>query len=91
MSYSTQADLANDGDLRRRVTACAATEHIESPEMFAYDNRWELSTQPGWDAAYARAIADGDTKPGANEGVITDGMILAAVKALSLPDPDPAE
>lgn len=82
MSYLTQADLADDGDLRRRVTACAASERIPEPESFAYSLRWELSAEPGWDAAYAYAIGQGVENPGAVESVISDEMILSAVQAI---------
>ncbi|WP_157992984.1 hypothetical protein [Leucobacter luti] len=47
-----------------------------------------MSAQPGWDAAYASALAAGNEEPGADPGVITDGMILAAVRALRNPAPD---
>lgn len=83
MSYLTQADLADDGLLRRRVTACAAAERIAEPESFAYMHRWELSAEPGWDDAYAYAVGQGVEHPGAAESVISDAMILAAVQKLS--------
>ena len=81
MSYLTQAKLADDGHIRLRVTACAATEQIEHPDAWAYEHRWQLSAQPGWVAAYASAAVAGDD-PGANEAAITDGMILSAVQHL---------
>jgi hypothetical protein len=82
MSYLTQADLADDGDLRRRVTACAALEGIPEPEAWAYAHRWELSAQPGWDAAYEYAINAEVERPGADAAVISDQQILAAVQTL---------
>lgn len=85
MSYLTQADLADDGDLRRRVTACAALEGIPNPEGWAYERRWELSAQPGWDAAYAYAVGQGVERPGSDAAVISDQMILAAVQHLREP------
>lgn len=86
MSYWDQADLADDGDLRRRVIACAAREHVADPESWAYMRRWELSTQPGWVDAYASARADSVEFPGRDEVVISDGMILAAVQTLKQPE-----
>lgn len=97
MSYLTQADLSDDGSLRRRVTACAALERIPDPEAFAYTSRWGLSAQPGWDEAYEYAVAQGVEDPGASGAVISDAMILAAVQSLAppvepreLPDESPA-
>lgn len=90
MSYLTQSLLASDKDIYSRVTACAATQGIESPEAWANQRRWELSAEPGWDPAYASAIAAGVTDPGAAESVITDQMILAAVQLRLPPTPSPA-
>lgn len=83
MSYLTQSKLAFDAVLADRVTACAASERVSDPAAFAVTHRWELSAQPGWVDAYASAIAGGDQSPGANEGAITDGMILAAVQSIN--------
>ena len=52
---------------------------------WAQQQPWALSAQPGWDAAYASAIAAKNPAPGADEAVISDGMILAAVQALRPP------
>jgi hypothetical protein len=82
MSYNTQAALAVDGDLRNRVAACAATQGVPSPVQWADAHLWSLSGAPGWDGAYAYALATGNPRPGYDEGVITDGMILAAVQPL---------
>lgn len=82
MSYLTQAALADDEWLLRRVTACAALEGIPSPDGWAYQHRWELSAQPGWDAAYEYAVNSKVERPGADGGVIQDAQILAAVQAL---------
>ena len=81
MSYRTQALLANDTHVIDRVTACAATQGIDSPQRWAWDHAWALSSEPGWDAAYAYGINAGKPAPGNDEGVITDGMILASVQA----------
>lgn len=84
MSYNTTADLAYDMSLQRRVIACAALEGITDPVQWAVNHAWPLAAQPGWGEAYAYAKA-GETPnpdPGKDEGVITDGMILAAVQSL---------
>lgn len=44
MSYKIQADIADDGHLSRRVIACAVRENVESPEQWAYEHRWPLSS-----------------------------------------------
>lgn len=83
MSYLVQSDLAEDAYLTRRIAACAATQRITNPEAWAREHRWELSSQPGWVDAYKYAIDSGDEEPGANEGAVTDGMILSAVQLLA--------
>ncbi|WP_336651619.1 MULTISPECIES: hypothetical protein [unclassified Leucobacter] len=83
MAYWDQADLADDGDLRRRVTACAAMEGVPDPDGWAYQNRWVLSAQPGWVEAYAYARSAGTGAAGRDPAVVTDGMILAAVQSLT--------
>lgn len=87
MTYLTQAAIAADQQLLLRVTACAAAEGASDPAFWAQSHVWQLSAQPGWDAAYAYAIAHGVERPGADESVIGDGMILAAVQSLR-PPPD---
>lgn len=82
MSYATQAALSHDSDLIQRVAACAATQHIDSPETWAWSNSWKLSASPGWDAAYAYALNSSVDRPGNSESVLTDSMILSAVQSL---------
>lgn len=86
MTYHTQAALSSDGALRERIAACAAAEGIKSPHptSWADEHQWQLAASPGWDAAYAHALATGVQNPGADASVITDGMILAAVQPLIL-------
>ena len=82
MSYKTQALLAKDENMIARVTACAALEGIFEPYNWTFKRTWQLSAQPGWDAAYAYAITANVDNPGNDEGVITDGMILSAVQSM---------
>lgn len=83
MSYKTQALLTQDNSLINRIIACASLERIPDAVTWVYSNRWALSAQPGWDAAYASALAANPSAiPGDNEAVITDGMILSAVQAM---------
>jgi len=82
MSYRTQALLAQDQNIIQRITACASTQGIRDPQQWAWSRAWEFSAEPGWDDAYSYALNVGKTEPGNEEGVITDGMILASVQAL---------
>jgi hypothetical protein len=82
MSYAVIADITESASLRRRVTACAAQEARSDPDSWAYVHRWDLASQPGWADAWASAVAASVEDPGADEGVITDPMILSAVQAI---------
>lgn len=84
MSYATQARLAQDNALMTRVSACAATQKMSQPSQWAWDRQWVLATQPGWDEAYSAAITADNADPGGDEAVITDSMILTAVKYIIL-------
>lgn len=67
----------------KRIAACVAGENItEYATSWAARMQWRLAASPGWDAAYASALAAGVKDPGGDPGVITDGQILAAVQAL---------
>jgi hypothetical protein len=91
MSYRTQAQMAEDQHLLTRITACAATQGLTDPHTWAWSHRWKLSAEPGWDAAYAYALAALNDNPGNDEGVITDGQILSAVQMILAPAEAPAE
>ena len=83
MAYADIAEIHGDYDLRQRMIACAATEHVAgSYEQWVADQAWALASQPGWESAWASAKAAGKTDLGADEGVITDAMILSAVQTL---------
>lgn len=86
MSYLTQAHLSQDPIVRQRVAACVAREGIVTPHpvQWAEAHAWEIAAEPGFDDAYAYAIAGGKTpaEAGADEGVITDAMLLSAVQAI---------
>lgn len=86
VSYATQALLAQDIDMRFRIAACAATQGVaDTPLYWADAHAWQLAAAPGWDDAYAYALNLGNPRPGNDGGVITDGMILAAVQPLATP------
>lgn len=82
MSFRTQATLAEDYTLHRRIAASAAREGIPNPMEWTQARAWAFSAQPGWDAAYESAILVGNSVPGSTNTVITDNMILAAVQAI---------
>lgn len=85
MSYWDVAQMQADPDLMSRVTAAAAKEGAPDPFGWAANNSWSYAAQPGWDDAWASAIAGGNEKPGRDPAVITDYMILAAVQAIAVP------
>lgn len=84
MAYWDMAQIAQDGDLTNRVQACAAQEITgANPYQWAADHMLLLAAQPGWDAAWASAVAAGNPRPGKDPAVITDGMILSATQLLA--------
>lgn len=83
MTYATIAAIARDQDLFPRLTASAAEEHKAKPyDGWVAEHIWDLAATPGWAAAWESAVAGGVARPGADEGVITDSMILAAVQPM---------
>lgn len=84
MSYRNIAVMAKDGHLRERIAACAAKEgvtHIH-PTQWADQHQWQLAAAPGWAEAYTYAVATEQERPGEDEAVITDGMILSEVQLI---------
>jgi hypothetical protein len=84
MSYNSQAALSQDGDFRNRIAACAAVETDNDIQATAWADAhiWEIAAAPGFADAYASALAAEVPRPGADESVITDAMILSAVQAI---------
>ena len=92
MTYLTQAHISDDLYMRYRVSACAAqegcTEESIDPDGWAFQWRRVWASAPDWDDAweYARNMHPPETEPdyapGADEAVITDGMILSQVQAM---------
>lgn len=81
MSYNTQARMAQDEDLKLRVTACVATQNVGKPVEWAENNMWNLSATPGWDEKYNYAVDSGVDRPGYDMGVLSDNDILSGVQA----------
>ena len=89
MSYSTISAIQHSPSLMDRATAGLAAEvsaglEGDASQSGAWVSRrsWDLAATPGWADAWESAEAGGISDPGANEGVITDGMILARLQQL---------
>lgn len=97
MSYLTQDAIASNPAMQHRVAQCAAREGVGvdpepadpfngrpmDPDRWAIEHRRTWAASPGWDAAWASALAGSpDKDPGENEACITDGQILAQVQAM---------
>jgi hypothetical protein len=74
--------MAEDADLQNRVAACAAQEQPTEPRAWMYTYILAVCAAPGWDAAWASALASGNETPGRDPAVITDGQILSSVQAV---------
>jgi hypothetical protein len=85
VSYLGIYEMSQDPYLRYRITACAAQENVQTPDAWAYSHALKLAASPGWEAAWASALAAGNPNPGKDEAVISDGQILAAVQLLLTP------
>jgi len=83
MAYWDIAEMARDDDLTARTVACAAQELPGDPYQWVAENGIRLCGQPGWADAWASAVAAGNENPGRDPAVITDGMVLSGVQALS--------
>jgi hypothetical protein len=80
MSYLSIAACIADVDFTNRVRSCVADEGHDVntiPTQLFYD----VATADDIEAAYASALAANNPRPGGDEAVITDGMILSSVQA----------
>ena len=87
MSYLTQNEISESPAMRARVAQAAAQEGVSSdPDSWTFNFRRTWASAPGWDDAWEsyQVSNPGVSDPGANEAVITDGMILAQVQAMAL-------
>lgn len=94
MTYLVQSQMVGDNHLISRSAACAATLGVSGPLQWAARHIWELVAAPGWVDAYIASggMPEGDPAAatftaGADPGVITDEMILAAVQSLLASSP----
>lgn len=89
MSYLDQAAIADNASMMKRVAQCAAQEGVPNPDDWTNVNRRVWAASPGWDAAWASAMASHEGNPsydaGADEAVITDPMILSTVQGMVTP------
>lgn len=85
MSYNSMVEMAGSQSLLTRIVAAAAEEGVGNPLQWTQERIWHFVTAEGWADAwdYARATATDDVNPdtGRRPSVITDEMILAAVRA----------
>ena len=81
MSYNTIYASSKDEALNGRIVACCMQEHHEP----LTEAMWSVYTAQDVEAAYASALAGENPNPGGDEGVVTDGMILANVQAFFSP------
>jgi hypothetical protein len=92
-SYLAISQIANDDHMNERVRAAATQQQhlgntplIDDAVRWAGDNMYLWAASPGWGEAWTYALTvhadDPDYEPGADESVITDGMILATVQEL---------
>jgi hypothetical protein len=90
MSYLGISAISKNQSMRDRVAACAAAEGHDFPESWTVQWSLHWASAPGWDAAWASAeVGDPGADHGKNEGVITDGMILAQVQAVMAAHEEP--
>jgi hypothetical protein len=96
MTYLIQSDIAANQSMLTRVAQCAAQEGEDDPDSWAHEYRRQWAAAPGWEDAWASALAahpppdppaDGEPAeapydPGADEAVITDAMILSQVQSM---------
>ena len=67
------------------------TQRTKDPDRWAADERRYWASAPGWSEAWESAIASHppedfpDYDPGADPGVITDGMVLSQVQSMIAP------
>jgi hypothetical protein len=93
MSYNSLTSQTNDVAFQSRVVAAAVQEAFENPGV--HDSAYAVLVRGNpsegvtmvWpvsiatEAEYASALAGNIPNPGADEGVVTDSMILAATQA----------
>src|SRR4051812_47946708 len=95
MTYLDQSEIAANSSMYARVAQCATQQNVDDPEGGREETRRVWASAPGWDDAWASAKAAHENDPadepvydpGADNGVITDEMILSQVQA-TMPQPE---
>jgi hypothetical protein len=93
MSYLDQSAIASNVAMNERMAQAAAEQAQAEPDAWTRENRRTWAAAPGWDDAWASALAShpppppgepftGVYDPGSDEAVITDAMILSQVQAM---------
>jgi hypothetical protein len=86
MTYLDQNEIASSQTMFNRVAQCAAEQGEATPDVWTNEHRRQWAATPGWADAWASAQASHPNQsgydPGADDAVITDGMILAQVQAM---------
>jgi len=88
VSYLTQANISTNPAMLARMAQCAAEQGEPEPDAWTFRFAREWAAAPGWDAAWESSLAahppetEPGYDPGADEAVITDGMILAQVQSM---------
>lgn len=90
MSYLSISKCVADTDFQSRVIACVADEGA-NPTSIASNLFWQVAVADDIEAAYKYALDADIPNPGADETVITDGMILSVVQSLFAPPEPPPE
>ena len=93
MSYLTQNAISESAAMHNRIAQAATQENIVpagDADSWTFNMRRAWAASPGWAAAWEsyRVGNPGVPDPGANEAVITDGMILAQVQAMRPVEPE---
>jgi hypothetical protein len=100
VSYLDQSAIASNVAMTERVAQAATEEGQPEADTWTRDNRRVWASAPGWDDAWASALAShpppvppeqftGVYDPGEDEAVITDAMILSQVQAMLGATADP--
>lgn len=95
MSLATQSLMVQDDGLLRRIAAAASHHGIRDALPWAVDHAWLVTATEGWADRYHEASKnDPPVEPaawygihGAKPDVITDEMILDAVRELATNGP----
>lgn len=88
MTYLTQNEISSNVSMTGRVAQAATLEGKGTDgDGWTYENRRVWASAPGWSEAWESARAshpdDPEYDPGADEAVITDGMILSQIQGMT--------